>query len=213
MKMQSLVVTVGVLVCSAGAASAEVRTLTVQPFTGIESSAGVRVEATIGPNQSVVAEGDAVALDHLVIDVRNGVLHVSRNNFMGQGGARSRATVRVSAPRLTRFGASSGGLVSANGLAGADVEADGSSGGILNLAGQCGVLRVEASSGAIVRAEALTCSTAEAEASSGGQIEAFAKDRARADASSGGMVKIAGAPANVERHTSSGGMVRVAGAR
>jgi len=189
------------------AAFGDVRRLEVGPFAGIDASSGVRVEAVVGSAHSVEAEGSAAALDRLQVEVRDGVLHVFRKNqWLGSPG---RVTVRVSAPQLNRFEASSGGDVRASGLAGQDVTAAVSSGGVLRLSGGCGALRASASSGGVFEGENLRCFSLEASASSGGQLQAYASEKVDAEASSGGSVRVGGAPGQVNRASSSGGSVRV----
>lgn len=195
------------MACATGDASAEVRRLEVAGFTGIDASSGIRVDAAIGPGQSAEAEGSPESLARLETKVRDGVLYLSRKSqwFSNAG----RIVVRVKAPALDRFEASSGADIRASGLADRDVTASASSGGVMHLEGGCGLLQASASSGGQVGAGGLRCKALEANASSGGQISAFANEMATAAASSGGSIRVGGAPTRVDRSSSSGGNVQI----
>jgi hypothetical protein len=193
---------------SASPALAAQKTYTVGAFHGVDTSAAIEVDAVAGPASSVVAEGSEQALARLVVEVRDGVLRLGRKpGFWGPQGP---IRVRVSAPLLDSFEASSSGEIRASGATGA-VRAQASSGGEVRVSGACSVLNADASSGGEVDASALRCAVVEAQASSGGDVRAFASDAATAEASSGGDVVILGNPKRVQQSSSSGGDVRIEG--
>lgn len=192
--------------CAALSAHAAEKRLAVAAFHGLSTSAGIEVEAAIGPI-SVVAFGADEDLSRLKAEVREGVLHLSRASSWGRSGP---IRVQVQAPRLDQFRASSSGEIRAVGLSGA-VAAAASSGGEVRLSGACTSLRAQVSSGAEIDAADLRCATLEASASSGGSVRAYAAGGVTASASSGGDVAVSGNPRNVQKSSSSGGQVRIGG--
>lgn len=203
-----LMVGVGLAVAvlaATGAQAAEKR-LSVAAFHGLRTSAGIEVDASIGP-ASVVAVGADEDLARLKVEVRDGVLVFSRQSWWGRSGP---IRVQVQAPSLDRFEASSSGEIRADGLSGGIV-AEASSGGEVRLSGACSSLRAEASSGAEIDAQALRCASVEASASSGANVGGYASAEVNASASSGGDVMISGNPKSVQKSSSSGGEVRIGG--
>lgn len=192
--------------CWAAPAHAAEKRLAVEAFHGLSTSAGIEVDAAIGP-AAVAASGAEADLSRLKAEVRGGVLHLSRASWWGRSGP---IRVSVQSPKLDRFEASSSGEIRAVGLDG-EIFAEASSGAELSLSGSCSKLRASVSSGARIEAGALRCASVEAAASSGGDVRAFATADATGSASSGGDVVIGGKPKSVQKSSSSGGQVRIEG--
>lgn len=215
----------------AAPALAETKTYDVPAFTGIDVSAGLNVNFTEGPAQSVVAENEDGAWDKLVIEVKDDVLYVKRPRKMGWGRNKQRFTVTVTAPQLSYLDTSSGSTVTGAGLSGdtvtidtssgstvkvsgidaGDLSIDTSSGSSVTLDGTCARAEVDTSSGSSVRAKDVVCQYATIDASSGSSISISATQSVNADASSGSSVNVGGEPLNTEIEKSSGASVNIKG--
>ncbi len=183
----------------ATAAQAEPRPLS--GFTRVSAESGIEVQIAVGPNFSVDVSGrDA---DRIATRVSGGVLHIEPQSRLGWG--RREALVRISMPRIEGLEASSGARVRAQGLNGADVIMQASSGAQLSAAGRCGVIGADASSGANLDASALACEAGTVEASSGARTSVNVDGRLNVEASSGGNVYVSGTPEMGDISLSSGG--------
>lgn len=213
-------------------ASAESRTIDVEPFTKVEISSGIDATITIGDSQSVVAESASSAqLDELKVEVSGGRFHayVDWSIFdLFDLGADRNIHLAITVPAVEALEANSGSDVSAEGIAAdrlelgassganltiravtaATVDAEASSGADLQVAGTCDSARIESSSGADLDAGRLVCQSVTASASSGASASVNATASVDAEASSGASIDVHGSPANVASEESSGGDVR-----
>jgi hypothetical protein len=192
-------------------AAADEKPVAIGPFSGIEAAAGMSVTVTPGaPSATLV--GDPRFFDRVIVDMRGDTLRITRKTQMGWGFSwRDQVTVRVTGPAdLKRLAASSGAELTAESLAGGDVDLEASSGAELIVGGSCGTVRADGSSGADLDARRLKCKDANARASSGADVDVYADKTARANASSGADVTVYGPGTLVEKSSSSGGGVRKA---
>ncbi len=214
-------------------AMAETRTYDVSEFTGLSVSSGLDVTFSTGAAQSVLVENKNGDFDDIEVEVKNGMLKLSRkNNNWGMGwNKRERYSVTVTAVSLDRVEASSGSDVEGSGLSGAkvslstssgsdltvsdidavEVRLESSSGSDLNASGICEKVYADSSSGSDIEASDLVCQYGDADASSGSDIEIHATTAVTADASSGADIDVYGGPTDVDSDKSSGGRVSVKG--
>jgi hypothetical protein len=199
-----LILAASVLALAAtGVAQAETRNLS--GFTAVEASAGTDVEVTVGRGFSVEVTGrDA---DRIVTRIAGDTLHVHPVRGWSWRGARD-ARVRVTMPRVTGLGSSSGADLTATGLDGGDVSLSSSSGADLRVAGTCDSFNADASSGADIHAAELRCVNGNVDVSSGADARVYASGRLNVDVSSGGGVVAHGGGGIGNLSSSSGGSLR-----
>jgi len=215
----------------AAPAFADTKTYDVPTFTGIDVSAGLTVEFTEGPAQSVTVENKNKAWDKIKVSVDDGLLVLERPKKMGWGRNKERFLITVTAPELNYIDTSSGSEVFGTGLSGDSVTIDTSSGSTVKISGvdagalsidtssgssvtldgTCSEVDVDTSSGSSVRAKDVVCQYATVEASSGSSVSISATQSLSADASSGSSVNVSGEPVNTEIEKSSGASVNVKG--
>jgi hypothetical protein len=188
---------------SIGPAQAETRNLS--GFTAVEASAGTDVQVTVGRGFSVEVTGrDA---DRIVTRISGDTLHVHPERGNWWRGIRD-AHVRVTMPRVTGLGASSGADLVATGVDGGNISLSSSSGADLRVSGRCDTFNADASSGADIHAAELRCATGNVDVSSGADARVFASERLNVDASSGGGIVAHGNPGIGNVSMSSGGSLR-----
>lgn len=201
--MKTALVTAAVAIVFLAEAHAEPRPLT--GFERVSASAGTRVDIFVGGDFSVDVSGrDA---DRIVTRVSGGTLVVEPVRGWSWRGRRE-ALVRVSMPRVAGLDVSSGAHIEANGVSGGNIELEASSGAHLNVAGACAAFRADASSGAGIDARALRCENGSVDVSSGARAHVFASARLDVDASSGGGVLAYGDAGIGDVDLSSGGTLR-----
>lgn len=189
---------------AASAASAEPRNLS--GFTQVHASAGVRVDIAIGQSFAVDVTGRDAG--RIVTRVEDGVLIIEPVRNWGFQWGRRDARVRVSMPRVDGLQASSGAVISSQGLNAEAITLEASSGANLTVAGACASFDVDASSGAVIRAAELRCQDGVVDVSSGASAHVFASNRLNVDASSGGDVVVHGGAGYGDVDLSSGGSLR-----
>lgn len=192
-------------------ANAETQNFDIQDFKILDASAGVNVEATVGGDYSIRAEGTSEALEKLRIERRNDALEIGRKRTKGFNWnvKPHTVTVYVTMPSLDGVEVSSGAELTATGIDAAKFSADVSSGAEATLSGNCDDLSADGSSGAELEAEGLKCANAAADVSSGADLTIYASESVTADASSGGQITVYGGPKNTNIDKSSGGSVSI----
>lgn len=205
---------------------------TVAKFTGIDASAGVKVNFTQSSTQKVTVETDPGMLQYIVTKVENGILRISIDN-RGRNNLRIRKIlVSVSGPNLGKIRTSSGATFSTiNTVKEKSFDVSASSGSSLNADLQAsGTVNAETTSGANMRLN-IDSSALVFNANSGSSSVLIGKsDRATytlssaascnaenlkaktvaASASSGASVKV-NASESLNSQTSSGASVRFSG--
>jgi len=198
--------------CFQSPAFAETKTYDVAAFTAVKASTGVRVNVTVGEEQSIVAEGPDEEMDRLDIRSEGGKLTIRRTKKKGWGwnwGDSGNFEVTISTPELNSIDISSGVSLDARGIDSARMVLDASSGASMDVSGKCGRLSADASSGSNIDADDLICQEVTADVSSGASIDVHATEKFTGDASSGGSITARGNPAETDSNESSGGSVRV----
>ena len=191
-------------------ANAETKNYDIADFTRISASAGVEVEATVGGEYSVRAEGAAENIERLKIKKSGSTLKIGRErtgfNFRWRGGA---PTVYVSLPALEEANTSSGAEFSVTGVSADRFYASASSGSELELEGNCSRFDADASTGAVLDAEDLICRDVEIDVSTGAEAKVHASESIDASASTGGDVRVYGSPQSRDVSRSLGGDVDI----
>lgn len=201
--MKTMLVTAVLTLALAAASHAEERALS--GFERVSASAGTQVEITAGAGFGVEVSGrDA---DRVTTRVSGGTLIIEPVRGWSWRGRRD-ALVRVSMPRISGLGASSGARIQANSINGGNIDLDASSGAHLDVNGVCAAFQADASSGANIDAQELRCENGSVHVSSGAHTQVFASDRLDVDASSGGAVRAFGNPGIGNIDLSSGGTLR-----
>lgn len=124
----------------------------VGKFSGINASAGVKVNFTQGSNQSVNVDTDADLQQYVITEVKNGILHIGIDNRNNRRLNFKKLLVTVEAPRLSSVSVSSGAtFMTVNTVREDSFEAAVSSGANLNadvLARKSGALKMTSGSSA-----------------------------------------------------------------
>ena len=228
--LRTTLLTAGFTLALALPASADTKAYDMGPFSQLDTAAGVTVYFEAGEAQSIIAENDSGNFEKLVIENKDGTLHVSRKpNYGLFRRNRQNYTVRITGPAISGIDASSGSSVTASGIIGDDVSLEISSGATLtaseiqsgNIAlkassgasmkadGTCRAAALETSSGASITANTLLCERVTARASSGSSISANASNAVNGRASSGASISVSGGATEVDSEKSSGGSVTV----
>lgn len=198
------------LMLAAPALADNERTYDLPPFDRIDVSAGIKVAATAGREQSVTAKAVNGDFEDLEIEVRNGKLSISREwNRLRWHGKRTLYKVTVSADTLRGISASSGSHATLDNIDASAFMIDISSGAHVEVVGESSVCALDLSSGGNLDAEQFFCDVAEIDVSSGGHGVVYVRDAVEGDASSGGHVTVYGTPSQVSLDRSSGGRIVV----
>jgi len=196
----------------------------VNPFTGVDASAGINVYLFQGNEEKVVVEADENIKDLIVTRVEGDVL---KCYVKGSILSSKKMNVYVNFKTLNKINASSGSdvfgetVINAERLdldvsSGAEmkvevnathIKCNASSGSDAIVKGTASSFKAEASSGSDINAENLTVKSCDASASSAGEIKITVTEQITADASSGGDVRYYGNPKNERINESSGGDV------
>lgn len=191
-------------------ASAETRTFNLPKFDRIDVSAGIRVIATAGGDQTIQVETTDGDFSDFEIGVKDGELSISREwNRLRWHQKKADYKVTITVKELKALDASSGSNATLDNIDSRAFEIDLSSGAYAVIAGRSDNCSVDISSGANLAAETLVCDTATVDVSSGGHGELSVREALTGDASSGGHVAIYGNPARVNIDHSSGGRIKV----
>jgi len=191
-------------------ASAETRTFNLPEFDSLDASAGIRVIATVGGDQSIQVETEDGDFSDFQIEVKDGELSVSREwNRLRWHQKKAEYTVTISVRQLKAFDGSSGSITTLQKIDARTFSVDLSSGAFAIIGGRSDNCSVDISSGANLNAEALVCDTATVDVSSGGHGELTVSQALNGDASTGGHVAIFGNPERVNLDHSSGGRIKV----
>lgn len=191
-------------------------------FTGIKVSSGIDVYLKQGNNLSVEVEADENLQEHILTEVKNGVLNVYADVTIRDAEMkRAYVTIReVNSLRTTSAGDITGeSLITADELelsassAGSirlEVKANNldvniSSSGDITLSGEATTLEADLSSAGDLNAYDLNVKEADISASSAGDADINVSEKLVARASSAGDINYAGNPKYVDAHSSSAG--------
>lgn len=193
-----------------------------ESFTGIKVSSGIDVYLKQGNSLSVKVEADENLQEHIVTEVKNGILNVySDVSIRDAEMKRAYITIReVNSLRTTSAGDIKGeSLITAENLelsassAGSirlevrakNIEVDISSSGDITLTGEATSLDADLSSAGDLNAYELNVKEADISASSAGDADINVSEKLVARASSAGDINYAGNPKYVDAHSSSAG--------
>ena len=197
----------------------------VDSFSGIKGSSGIKVFITQGDEESVkviadqnlqeiiiteVIEGKLkIWTEHNIRDAKSKEVHVvfkDINYLSSSSGCHLKGENKLETEDI-RINVSSGGQLKLEIDAG-QIECDASSGGQGYLKGTTDYLKVNASSGGGLKAVELVAKNANVDASSGGHAKVYATESFNLNASSGGNISYTG-DGNVNKLSrSSGGNIR-----
>ena len=191
-------------------AAAETKSYDLTSFESIDISAGIRLVATAGGEQSINVETEDGDFSDFEIEVKNGVLYLSREwNRLSWRRTKADYKVTLTAPKIKSIEASSGSQSKLEEIDAPRFMADISSGSSLVISGRSDDCVVDISSGANLDARDLICGSANVDVSSGGHGELTVIKALVGDASSGGHMAIFGSPERVNTDRSSGGRIKI----
>lgn len=191
-------------------AAAETRTYDLPKFERIDISTGLHLVATAGAAQSVTAESSNGDFDGLEIEVKDGVLKLSREwNRLSWHQTKNDYKIYVTAPKLEAIEASSGSYSTLSKIDASRFLIDLSSGSFVTVDGRSGDCTVDISSGANLEGRDFVCENANIDVSSGGHGELSVLRALVGDASSGGHISVYGGPERVNIDRSSGGRIKI----
>ncbi len=199
-------------------------TRTVEKFTGVDVSSGIKVMIEQAETQEVVVEADDNIKDQIHTKVVNGTLEIS-TSFNSLRNATM--IVHVKIPEVSYLKSTSASKINGKSLlisedlvletsSGGNIEteveahklrAESSSGSTIEISGKALNADFDSSSGSSIDALNLVANEVKATASSGSSIDVQALKKLKADASSGASVDFSGKPVNIEKSESSGGSV------
>ncbi|WP_165793515.1 GIN domain-containing protein [Hyphococcus luteus] len=191
-------------------AAAETKTYDLPEFESIDISTGLHLVAAAGGVQSVAVESDAGDFSELEIEVKDGVLKLSREwNRLRWHQKKNDYKIIVTAPKIDGIDASAGSYSTLSNIDAGRFTADLSSGSFVTVDGRGGDCVIDISSGANLEARALTCEKVNVDVSSGGHGEVSVLRVLVGEASSGGHMSVFGAPERVNIDRSSGGRIKL----
>ncbi|MAW82729.1 MAG: hypothetical protein CMI63_21040 [Parvularcula sp.] len=192
------------------AAAEETRSFELASFERIDISAGIKLVATAGREQSVEVQTTEGDFSDFEIEVKNDVLYLSREwNRLRWHQKKADYKVILTAPNIEALEASSGSHSTLEDIDSRRFNADLSSGSFAVIAGRSDNCTVDISSGANLDARDLICGSANIDVSSGGHGEITVTKSLVGDASSGGHVAVYGSPERVNIDRSSGGRIKI----
>ena len=199
-------------------------------FDQVSAATGIKVILIKSSETKANVEVENGDTDDVLTEVKGSKLVIKFDN--NQGWSRSnrnrKATVTVYYKFIEAVHVSSGAIVKAeNSIEAADLQLEGSSGGIMELevkasnlsvdissggilriTGSTEALDVDVSSGGVLKGQDLRSQSASADASSGGVATFHVAKNLDADASSGGSIRYLGDPDKVRSNSSSAGSIR-----
>ena len=219
---------------SASSALADSKTITVDTFTGVEITSGIRANIAVGGPLSVVAESNNAAdLNDLRFEVRNGVFHAWYDwNIFGAFDFSGRdITLTITVPTLESVEATSGSTVEAMGLAAGDLVLKSTSGSTLraagitataykvevttgssmSISGTCESLDAEVTTGASLTAKDVACADVWAEVTTGASATVTANGTIGGEVTTGGSLTVYGGPEVKHLETTTGGSTNFPG--
>jgi hypothetical protein len=194
-------------------------------FTGIVVSSGIDVVLSQGDNQYLAIEADENLHEHIITEVKNGVLHIYsdasiRNAEMEKAYVTMKDINSVSTTSagdiIGNTAIKAGKLELSSTSAGSikleldvnDLSVDLSSSGDMVLSGNADILDADLSSAGDLNALDLLVREADISASSAGDASINVSERLTARASSAGDISYKGNPKYIDAHSSSGGDIR-----
>lgn len=219
MSLKTLLISGGLAVAVAACATTAVQTANAQGsgvdvdidgITGLDVSAGMRVEYEVSDVYTVELEMRRGDIEDVKIERRGDTLYVGRENtnWMGWGNS-VEATVTVLGPDLNSIDVSSGSSTKVDGLSTGRLSVDGSSGSSLRVSGTCTELSADASSGSSISARDLSCERGDLDTSSGASLSVTLTEFVTADASSGSSINVKGGARSGDIDSSSGASISI----
>lgn len=207
---------ISVAVCLAVSATcivpavAEERAYEIETFTGVHVARGTSLEMSVGDTLSAIATSDATSLGELVVEVKDGVLHVKRRSLTRENGYRG-AVVKVTAPNLSLdyIEVSTGSEADIVDLSIENARVLVNTGSRADLAGSCGSIDAKITTGSELHARDLLCGKVKAKARTGSSVNVFASDSVEAYARMGSEVTVYGKPANVKKGKFLGAEIKI----
>ena len=191
-------------------AAAETRSFDLPAFDRIDISAGLHVVAVADGAQSVSVVSEDGDFSDLQIEVKDGVLFLSREwNRLRWHQKKADYKITVSAPQIRGLDASSGSYSKLSKIDSRQFSLDLSSGSFTEISGRSDECAIDLSSGANLVAKEFICDRANVDVSSGGHGEVSVLMALVGDASSGGHMAVFGSPERVNIDRSSGGRIVV----
>jgi len=191
-------------------AAAETRTFDVASFDRIDISTGLQLVAIADGAQTVSVETNEGDFTDLEIEVKDGVLYLSREwNRLRWHQKKVDYKITVTAPNLRGLDSSAGSYSDLSKVDARQFTLDLSSGSYAEISGRSDNCAIDLSSGANLDAKSFICSSASVDVSSGGHGELTVLNAITGDASSGGHVAVYGSPERVKIDRSSGGRIVV----
>ena len=191
-------------------AAAEERAYDIETFTGVHVARGTSLEMSVGDTLSAIATSDATSLGELVVEVKDGILHVKRRSLTRENGYRG-AVVKVTAPilALDYIEVSTGSEADIKDLSIENARVLVNTGSRADLAGSCGSIDAKITTGAELNARDLLCEKVKAKARTGSSVKAFASDSVEAYARMGSEVTVYGKPAKVKKGKFLGAEIKI----
>lgn len=199
-------------------------------FNQVSAATGVKVILVKSSETKANVEVENCDPEDVITEVRGSRLVVKFDDNLGwaRSNRNRKATVTVYYKSLTAIGVSSGAMIHSDEVINAaNLDLDGSSGGIMEfevsssslnvdissggvirIKGKTDSLDIDVSSGGVLKAYDLTSESATADASSGGVASFGVAKILDADASSGGSIRYRGNPEKVRSNSSSAGSIR-----
>ena len=195
---------------------------TTPSFDGIKVSSGVDVYLRQGDNESVTVEADENLHEHIITEVKDGILNVYTDvNIREAKMERVHVTIKeVKSLKST----SAGDIIGESTVKGTDIEIGASSAGDIRLevyakkievnisssgdvtlSGEAETLHADLSSAGDLDAYNLKVKEVDVSASSAGDAKVYASEKIRARSSSAGDIYYQGDPKYVDTHSSSAG--------
>lgn len=178
-----------------------VRNLDLTGFERIEIAGVYDLYVEVGPDYAVTLSGPEREMDRVEAEVKNGTLHLDRNEERRRlnWGRRDSLKAKVTLPSLSGLTAS--GVVdgTVKGVDAERFELDLSGVGDVDLEGECGVLDADVSGVGDLDAESLECRTVKVDVSGVGDATVYASEAVDASVSGVGDIDVYGEPTSVEK--------------
>lgn len=185
------------------------QTIDIASFDEIDIRNGMRVYVELGGAPGVTLEGDGSEFEAVEVDVHNGELVISRDTNLFGSNRSLDVIVRVTGGQASEIQVRRGAVADITGVDADMLEIEVSTGGELDISGQCGELEVDMSTGAMLDARELVCQVVDASGSTGSSARVHATGSVTARATMGASVRVSGNPERRELRSSMGGSARL----
>jgi len=198
----------------------------VEGFKGISASSGLNLFIKQGSNESLIIEAEDNIMPLIITEVKNDVLEIHYKLFSWGLSLTKPVNVYISVKELNEIKGSSGSSIkteeiatgsikinlssSATGqfvLQATEIDANASSGALINISGKTYNQKINLSSGCSYEALDLISKSAVADVSSGASVKINVSDSLKVNISSGGLVQYKGTP-KISSNISSGATLK-----